>query len=128
MIFKTNLQLNCFLIFLFFGIIIGFISNCYDLIFLKNYQKKLKKIVFDCIFYVFFSIFYVFLINYFNFGHYSIALILSYIFGFWIAKTLLRKTVVILQSKWYNKINILIKSKKIKKQRKTKKHETSNKN
>lgn len=102
MIFLSLNQLNCFLIFLFYGIISCFIYKIFCILFLKNYQKKLKFIVFDAIFYTFLMIFLIFLINFLNFGKLSLALIFAFIIGFYSFKTLTKNLVVFLQNKWYN--------------------------
>lgn len=102
MIFSTTSQLNIFLIFVFYGIIAGFISSFISIIFLKNYQKKLIKSLFLVAFYSFFSIIFVFLINFFNFGKFSIVLLSAFILGFALTKSLFKKLVVILQNSWYN--------------------------
>ena len=101
MIFLTNNQLNCFLVFLFFGIICGIIYQLFCIIFLKKYQKNIIKSVFNGIFCTFFCIFYIFLINFFNFGKFPLALILAFLVGFFWIEKLLRNLVVFLQNKWY---------------------------
>ena len=102
MIFSTLNQFNCFLFFIFFGIVSGLIGSALNILFLKKYQKIYLKIIFDTIFYTFFAIFYVIFINLFNFGKFSFALIASCILGFvWINK-LLFNLVDFLQIKWYN--------------------------
>ena len=106
MIFKTFNQLNCFILFLFFGIIFGIFYSVFSILFLKKYQKIFQKIIFEGIFYTFFSIFYVFLINFYNFGKISYVLILAYILGFVWLKKVLQKLVVFLTDKWYNNIKI----------------------
>ena len=109
MIFQTQNQLNCFLIFIFFGIILGIIFNFYNLIFLKNYQKKLTILILNTIFYAFFYIFFVILINFLNFGHFSTTLFFSYILGFITSKRLSFNLVVIFEKKWYTIIKLLFK-------------------
>ena len=104
MIFSTNHQLNCFLILIFFGLIIGFIYSILIIMFLKNYQKKFIKLIFFSIFFTFLNIFFVFLINFFNYGKFSTTLLLGYVGGFILIKTLLNKSVVILENMWYNTI------------------------
>ncbi len=104
MIFSTQSQLNCLLIFLFCGFICGIILSVLNIIFLKNYQKKLIKTLFDSVFCVFFCIFFIILLNFFNFGKFSIVLFLSFYLGkFWI-QTLNKNLVVIFENSWYNKI------------------------
>lgn len=105
MIFSTQHQLNCVLIFIFFGIISGLIYSFFCVLFLKKYQKKLIKLLFLSIIYSFFSIFFIFLINFFNFGKFSLTLFLSHLTGFSTTVLLLRKLVVIFEKLWYNKIN-----------------------
>ena len=104
MIFSTLNQLNCFLLFIFFGLIFVFFYNFASILFLKKYQKIFQKIIFDSVFFSFFSIFYVFLINFYNFGIFSITLILGYLFGFLWLKNLSKNLVVFLQEKWYNSL------------------------
>lgn len=114
MIFQTQNQLNCFFIFIFFGIITGIIFNISNLIFLKNYQKKLIKLILNTVFYSFFYIFFVFFINFFNFGNFSISLLLAYILGFTLSKRLSFKLIVLLKKKWYTIIKLLIRNNKTK--------------
>lgn len=117
MIFKTFNQLNCFLLFLFFGIIFGIFYLIFSVVFLKKYQKIFQKIIFEGIFYTFFSIFYVFFINFYNFGKISFVLILAYLLGFlWINK-LGKNLVVNFENKWYNHL----KRKEVENGRKTRK-------
>lgn len=104
MIFSTNNQLNCFLIFSFFGILTGLIFNFFFVIFLKKYQKNIKKIIFDAIFCLFFCIFYIFLINIFNLGIFSISLLVAFSAGLFFSKKATRNLVVFLENKWYNTI------------------------
>ena len=102
MIFSTQNQLNCFILFIFCGFIAGIIFNVFSFLFLKKYQKIFQKIIFDGIFYAFFSIFYVFLINFFNFGKISLVLIFGYVMGFIWAIKVLSKLVVFFSDKCYN--------------------------
>ncbi len=102
MIFITNNQLNCFLVFLFFGLICGIAYQFFCVLFLKKYQKNIIKTIFDGIFCAFFCIFYIFLINIFNFGKFPLALALAFLLGFLWIKKLLCNLVVFLQNKWYN--------------------------
>ncbi len=114
MIFSTQNQFNCFLIFIFFGIILGVLFSIQNILFLRKNEKFIKKIILDCIFYMFFSIFFIILINFFNFGKFSLTLLLAFILGFETSKRLLLKTVVFLQNKWYNVVNKFFKrSKKV---------------
>ncbi len=102
MIFSTQNQLNCLLIFVLGGIILGFISNVFSVLFAINFQKKYIKSLFLSIFYAFLSIFFVFLINFFNFGKFSLTLLIFFLLAYLWAKTLFKKTLVILERKWYN--------------------------
>ena len=104
MIFSTLNQFNCFLLFLFFGIFLGFIYCIFSILLLKKYQKIFQKIIFEGIFYTFFSIFYVFLINFYNFGKISYVLIFAFLCGYCWAKKLLKDLVVFFENKWYNYI------------------------
>ena len=104
MIFQTQNQLNCVFIFIFFGIIVGLISIFYFLFFLEKYQKNLIKILINTVFYAFFSVFFAILINYFNFGKFSIVLFVLYSIGYVWIRILSGKLVVFLQNLWYNKI------------------------
>lgn len=105
MIFSSLNQVNCFLLFLFRGIILGFISQIFFTLTLKKYQKIYLKIIFETLFYTFFSVFFCFLINFFNFGQYSFALILAYILGYIWIKNIDKNLFVFLETKWYNTIN-----------------------
>ena len=105
MIFYTKNQFNCFLIFLFFGIIFNLIYNLFSILILKKYQKKLKIIIFDSVFYSFLSIFLIFLINFLNFGKLSLVILLAFILGFITSNMLTKKLVVFFQNKWYNILN-----------------------
>lgn len=111
MIFSSFNHVNCFLVFLFFGIIIGFINLIFSILFLKKYQKKFLNCIFDVFFYTFLSIFFIFLINIFNFGEFSFALILAFLLGFiWIKKAC-KNLFAFLSKKWYN-VFIKLKSNK----------------
>ena len=112
MIFVTNNQFNCFLLFLFFGIICGLIYQFFCVVFLKKYQKIFVKTIFDGIFCTFFCIFYVFLINFYNFGKFPLALLVAFVVGFLWIKKLLFKSVVFFQNKWYTCIKRLKKNEK----------------
>ena len=107
MIFSTLNQFNCFLIFLFFGICSSLIYKFFSIIFLKKYQKKLKIIIFDCIFSIFLIIFLTFLINYLNFGKLSLGIIVAFLTGNLIFNKLVKNLVVFLENKWYNIVNKL---------------------
>lgn len=102
MIFSTNNQLFIFFVFLFWGFIFGIIIEIFSIIFLKKYLKIYQKIIFDSIFYTFFVIFFVILLNFYNFGHLSYVLILSFILGiFWINRLSIN-LVDFISLKWYN--------------------------
>lgn len=105
MIFSSLNQFNCFLIFLFFGIILNLFYNIFSIIILKNYQKNLKIIIFDTFFYGFFSIFLIFLINFLNFGKLHFSILLAVCLGFYLTKRLTKNLVVFLEKKWYNIFN-----------------------
>lgn len=129
MIFQTLNQLNCFLIFIFCGLVVGLISIIYFLIFLVNFQKKSIKTAIFTFFYAFFSIFFVFLINFFNFGKFSFVLLMSYILGFVWSNYTFKKSVVILEERWYNKISKKLKDFKTRqKEGKLKTNDTNQKN
>ena len=102
MIFSTLNQLNCFILFLFCGLIFGIFYLIFSVLFLKKYQKIFQKIIFEGIFYTFFAIFYVFFINFYNFGKISLVLIFAYILGFLWTNKLGKNLVVNLENKWYN--------------------------
>ena len=112
MIFQTQNQLNCIFIFLFFGIAIGVFSIFYFLFFAEKIQKKLIKSLIDIVFYSFFGVFFIFLINFFNIGYFSFSLLSSYIVGYKWIKFSLKNLVVILEQKWYTRINNLLKKRK----------------
>ena len=101
MIFATQNQIYCFLIFIFVGLIFGLIAQILNIIFLKNYQKIFVKIIFDSIFYGFFSIFLVFLLNIFNFGKFTLTLIFACLIGFLWIKKLSQNLVALFENKWY---------------------------
>lgn len=129
MIFSTQNQLYILLIFLLGGIISGICSSFFSIIFLKKYQKNLVKSVFLSVFYLFFCVFFIFLLNFFNFGNFSLILVLSYLIGFLSTKNLTKNLVVILQDLWYNKIKrtCRMSSQKIKGENKKDKNEITNK-
>lgn len=118
MIFSTQAQLNNVLIFIFCGILIGFIYCFFKSIFYAKYQKIFIKNIILCIFYAFFCIFLIILLNFFNFGKFSIVLTSAYYLGFLWVSQLLKKSVVIFGNLWYNtfKKNITKKSLKEKNQ------------
>ena len=122
MIFSTQNQFNLFLFFLIFGFFCELIIQLFSVIFLKNYQKKLKIIIFDTVFSTFFAISFVFFIILLNFGKLSFSLILSALIGkFWCDKTN-KKLFVFLENKWYNS------RKQIKEKRKRKNEKLLHKN
>ena len=104
MIFQNQHHLNCVLIFIFFGLIVGLVSIIYFCFFALNFRKKIIKSILNAIFYAFFSTFFIFLINLFNFGHFSLTLLCLYFLGFYTARKSLKNLVVILEAKWYNSI------------------------
>ena len=104
MIFATLNQLNLFITFVFFGILVGLLSSIFYIIFLKNYQKNIIKIVFDSIFYANLLILFIFFINLFNFGEFSITLLFAYFMSIFYIQILTKKSVVFLETKWYNLI------------------------
>lgn len=105
MIFVSFNQFNCFLIFIFLGVIFALIYEFLDLIFLIKKQKKFLKIIFEGIFYAFFSIFFVIFLNFYNFGKFSLPLVLAVLIGYFWIKILCLKLFVFLQTKWYNIVN-----------------------
>lgn len=121
MIYETQNQINNILIFIFCGILFGIFSIIYFSLFLKNYQKKLIKIIFDTIFYAFFTIFFVFLINFFNLGCFSFVLLLTFTCGFLWSKSLTQNLVVILEKRWYTIVNKTFTKLKLKFKRRNKK-------
>jgi len=102
MIFSTQNQLDCFLIFLFFGILFGFILSLFDLIFFRKNEKIIIKNITNCIFSAIFLIFFTILLNIFNFGKFSLTLLFSISFGLLAFKRLVSNLVVFLQNKCYN--------------------------
>ena len=99
MIFLTVNQLNCFLLFLFLGII-----YLIKIIFCFNFLKNITKNILKCVFFSIFAIIFIFFINFFNFGKMSISLLLGTILGYvWFDK-LATNSVVFLQNKWYNTV------------------------
>lgn len=103
MIFSTLNQLNCFFIFLFFGIIFSVINTCLNILFLQKKFKTTKKIIINCVFYSIFSIFFVILLNIFNFGLFSFVLLLASVLGFIWFNLTSKKLVVFLKTLCYNK-------------------------
>ena len=116
MIFSTTQQLNCFLLFVFLGILLSIIFNIFFILFLKNKSKIIKKIILDSVFCTIFCIFFVIFLNLFNFGKFSLALVFAYLLGYFWFKYLVKKTVDKLANKWYNLIKGKIKNEKSKPQ------------
>ena len=125
MIFQTQNQLNSLMIFSFAGIVIGLFSIIYFLFFTVIFQKKLIKNIIIAVFYAFFSIIFVILINLFNFGTFSLSLLASFISGLLLIRFSLKNLVVILEKKWYTKINNIFKKLKSNIKRKPKTNDTS---
>ena len=98
MIFSTLNQFNNFLIFIIFGLIFGLIRNIFYTIFLKI-------CIFDTIFYGFFSVFFIFLLNFYNFGMFSFALLLAILIGYFWQNFLTKKLFAKLFKMWYNIVN-----------------------
>lgn len=107
MIFQTQNQINCLLIFVFCGIISALFLNILKCIFFINYQKNIKKIILNVVFYSFFNIFFIFLLNFFNFGKFSFVLLSFFYSSFLVTKKLTRKSVVLIEKKCYNIFNNL---------------------
>lgn len=127
MIFSTFNQINTFLVFLFLGVVFGFVFHFVKLLYrekaeinfknkstkkfkikLKILLKKLilfKKIIINSLFYLIFGVIFAILINFYNFGIFSIVLLSSSISGFiWSYKST-KNLVVFLQKFWYTKVN-----------------------
>ena len=102
MIFETQTQFTCLIICVFFGFIVGIIYLLYNLFFTINFKKSSVKTIFFSVFYMFFAIFFIILINFFNYGKFSIVLSCGYIGGFIWAKNIFSNSVVYLEKKWYN--------------------------
>ena len=102
MIFSTQNQLDCFLIFLFCGIIFGLFLLIFNILFFRKNTKILIKNITNCIFSAIFLILFAILLNFFNFGKFSISLLLSFFLGYlwfiWLSSNL----VVFLKNKCYN--------------------------
>ena len=114
MIFSTSSQVNTFLIFIFCGIIFEIFQSFISAIFLLNRQKNLIKSLFLCVFYVFFSVFFIILINFFNFGNFSITLTVATLIGKIVTNFCCKKSFVILENLWYTTLRKHTKEKKIK--------------
>ena len=105
MIFSTQNQIpNCF-IFLFFGIVFYLFYSAIKIAFLIKNNKILAKNIINLIFFAIFSIFFVILLNIFNLGYFSFALLLCFCLGGFSCQKLTNNLVVFLQNKWYNVIN-----------------------
>ena len=113
MIFSTLNQVNCFLIFVFLGIIFSIIYDALFILFLKKHRKKFANYTFDTIFYAIFSCFFVIFKNIFNFGLFSFSLLLACSIGFVWTKSTTKNLVVFLEEKWYNKITLKRKEKRV---------------
>lgn len=103
MIFSSTNQVNILFIFCSAGIASAIFFAAFSIIFLKNYLKKIKKTLFFALFYAFYYVFFIILINFFNFGKFSLSLLISYILSFKLVELLLRNLVVIFEKRWYNK-------------------------
>lgn len=116
MIFLTLNQFNNFLIFIFFGLIFGLIYNIFKIIFVikkidkikKNIFNFLKNTIFFTIFYSIFTIIFVFLLNFYNYGNFSLALLFALFLGKIWFDSISKNLVVFLQNKWYNFIKVEI--------------------
>lgn len=132
MIFSTLNQVNVFLVFLFFGVVFGFLFHFVKLLYrssdkvnplnknktnkkiskkFKKYIEKLliflkifKKTIINTIFYLIFGIIFAFLINFFNFGNFSTVLLFTSILGFMWSYKSTKNLVVFLQKIWYTKV------------------------
>ena len=102
MIFSTLNQLNCLLIFIFYGIVLGLIFSFFDILFLRKNEKLIKKTIICCNLSAIFIIFFSFLENIFNLGKFSLSLFIGFSLGFFWIKKLVFNLVVFLQNKWYN--------------------------
>lgn len=111
MIFKTINQLEYAIIFLFSGILIGLFNLIFSLFTSKKPVKLFEKITKNTIFYAIFAVFFEILIFFYNFGKFSITLLISYFVGFLWSKFLTRNLVVILKKKCYNALHNKIKRK-----------------
>lgn len=111
MIFSTISQLNCVLIFCFFGIVCSIVLTSFSILFVLNFHKNFIKTLINMVIYIIFSIFFVILLNFFNFGNFSLTLFIVYSLSFITFKILSRKSVVFLQTLWYNKIKKIFKRK-----------------
>ena len=103
MIFSTSNQINCFLIFMFLGIVFSIIFNIINILFFKKFAKKFKKNLINCVFFAFFSIVFIIFLNLFNFGEFSLALCLATFLGFIWLNFISKNLVVFLSNLWYNK-------------------------
>lgn len=102
MIFSTQNQMNCFLIFVFLGINFYLFYSFFAIIFSINFGKILKKIIFDSIFYAFFAIIFIIFLILFNFGCFSLSLIFAVLIGSFWSKLTFQKSVVFFKNLCYN--------------------------
>ncbi len=116
MIFSTINQINCFITFLFFGIIFGIILNVFSIIFIKKYLKIYQKIIFESIFYTLFAILFIIFINFFNFGQLSLALVFAFVLGIIWINRLSKNLVDFLSTKWYTYLKVKFDLKKAKRE------------
>ena len=121
MIFSTINQANCFLCFIFFGIICALISKIFFVLFLKNFKKLPIKLLFECIFYTISALFFDFLLVYLNFGRFSISLLLAFVGGCLWFNLISKNLVVFFETKWYTLVNKMIQQRKMKHANKSKK-------
>ena len=119
MIFSTFNQLNNFLIFIFVGLLMAFFYSILEICFLINFKKKLKNIIFNSVFYIFFAVLFVILLNIFNFGKFNISLLLATIGGYVWFRNASKNLVVFLKNKWYNTLNRLKRKTNAKQQKKS---------
>lgn len=102
MIFFSLNQTNCFFVFIFFGLLLGFIFYFFNLLFIKKFKKIYLKSIILCIFYSFYAIFFVFLKNFFNFGIFSFSILIAFLFGIFISKMFTQFLVEKIFIKCYN--------------------------
>ena len=88
MLFQTLLQGKLFLIFLFFGIVIGVFYECCYLI--QNvFKNRVIDFFLDLFYGIVIGVLFIFITNLFNYGEFRFYLLLAYILGF----IIMRKTV-----------------------------------
>lgn len=119
MIFATFTQFNCFISFIFFGLIIGIFHTLFKIFFIPNlnrYNNKeikkskknfiiIQKICSETIFFTIFCVFFEILLNFFNFGKFSLSLFLAYFIGYFWINCSLKNLVALSQTLWYNILN-----------------------